>query len=104
MLKPLTPFRVERHGVPIDRYGLSAGSKLNVGITYGDSFREINACVAAKLDYSLWKAGGYGRDLMDEVLAWYDLNRLIEAHIEDAKSVEMRKQSRKGKRGKKGTV
>jgi len=35
---------------------------------------------------------------MAEVLAWYDLNKLIEAHIEDAKAQEMKKQQRKAKR------
>ena len=90
---------MQRHGVPIDRHGLSAGSSLNVGITYADSFKEINACVAAKLDYSVWRSGGYSRSLMDEVLAWHDLSRLIEAHIEDAKAVEMKRQSKRGKRG-----
>ncbi len=86
-----------RHGVRIDQYELSGSNKLDVGITFGRSFREVNACVAAGLDYSMWRYGGYQREMMDEILAWYDLTNLISAHSEDAKAASMKK----GKKGKK---
>jgi hypothetical protein len=57
--------------------------------------------VAAGLDYSKWRDGGYERDLMDEVLAWHDLTGLINSHVEDAKAAEMKKSQKKGRKGKK---
>lgn len=89
---------MQRHGVPIHQHGLSGANSLNVGITYGDSFRELNACVAAGLDYERWRSSGYAPHIMAEILAWYDLSRVIDAHIEDAKAQEAKKQQRKAKR------
>lgn len=86
---------MNRHGQPIHEYALSGSDRLNVGITFGDSYREISACVAAGLDYSRWIGGDYSREVMDAVLAWYDLSRLIEANIEDERSREMKKGRRK---------
>lgn len=93
---------MERHGIPIAKYGLSGASKLNVGITYSTAYREAAACVAMGLDYEKWRYGGYTREFMDEVLAFHDMSKLIETNIKDAEAAESKKNSRKGRKGKKG--
>jgi hypothetical protein len=35
---------------------------------------------------------------MGEVLAWYDMKSLIEAHTSDAEAAEMKRQQRRGRK------
>lgn len=89
---------MERHGTPISEYPLSAESNLNLGITYSDAYREIEACVAAGLDYSKWLNREYSIEVMANVMTWHTMKGLIDAHIENEKSRAIKKSSKKGKK------
>lgn len=88
-------FNVRRNGIPIRQYWLRPG--INVGISYGRSFVEANACMAAGLDYWKWRNDEYSSEFRAEVVAWYELNHLISSHTEAVKSKALEKQGKKGK-------
>lgn len=86
---------MKRHNIPIERHYLPKG--INSGITFNKSFAEIEACVAAGLDYYLWRTGEYPDWLKAEVTAWHRLTGLITAHTKsaEAKEIEKRQKSKK---------
>lgn len=82
-------FNVRRNGVPIRKYFLKPG--LKVGITYERSFLEVQACIAAGLDYHKWRTEEYSPGFRAEVVAWYEMRGLIEQHVESVKNKAMEK-------------
>lgn len=91
-------FNVRRNGHPIRKYWLRPG--LKVGITYGRSFTEAQACMKAGLDYYMWRTDEYPMWFKAEVVGWYELNGLIDAHVRSVEEKAMK--SRKKGKGKKG--
>jgi hypothetical protein len=87
---------VRRHGDPIQKAGVR--HRLSHGITISSRYEQFEAAIKAGLDLERWRAGGYDRALMADVVAWSRLQGLIEAHLEDARSRDMdRRAARKGR-------
>jgi len=76
------PFKVTRHGTPIDQYALK--NAVNTGISYSLHFESWQACIAAGLDIERWENAGYPPQLMSSVVAWYRLSGLVQTHSRDA--------------------
>lgn len=67
---------------------------MNPKIRYSISFAAWEAAVAAGAtleDLRRLDRGGYPPAFVAKLIAWHDTHRLIDAHIEDAKSMAMRK-------------
>ena len=91
--KPRICFRVLRNGIPIRRHFLPGG--IGVGIEYNKSFAEVDACIAAGLDYSIWRKDEYSQSLKAEVVAWHQMSGLIRSHIKSAEAKHSEKMSKK---------
>jgi len=95
-LKPRRCFRVRRNGIPIRQHYLKGG--VNAGISYNQSYAEAEACIAAGLDYHIWRDGGYTQQFKSEVVAWHQMSSLISSHV---KSAEAKSSEKAGKKGRK---
>lgn len=84
---------MKRHNIPIEKHYLPKG--VNSGITYNKSYSEIEACVAAGLDYYLWRTNEYPDWLKAEVVTWHRLRGLVTAHQKSAEAKEIEKRSKK---------
>ena len=93
-LKQRACFRVQRNGIPIRTHYLKGG--VRAGITYNQSYAEAEACIAAGLDYHVWRTDGYPQSFKSEVVAWHQMNSLISSHV---KSAEAKQVERVGKKG-----
>ena len=90
-------FNVRRNNIPIERHFLPKG--VRSGITFNKSYAEVDACIAAGLDYHKWRKNKYPPWLKAEVVVWHRNSRLIEAHSKSAESKEVDRLSKK--KGKK---
>lgn len=84
-------------GTPIEQVPLTGKNDLGLNISYSPAFREIEACVAAGLNYADWIAGEYSQEVMDHVVAWHDLKGLIDAHKSEAEARSYEKAGKKGR-------
>jgi len=91
-------FGVKRNGVPIRKHYLPGGIK--AGLSYNKSYAEAEACISAGLNYHMWRSDGYTQEFKGEVVAWYQMKGLIEAHVKAAEARAMKQKSKKGKKGK----
>lgn len=57
-------------------------------------FSEWEACVAAGLDLYKWDTNVYPRQFKAKVVAFNNLRKLVEAHVEDAKDKALKKKSK----------
>lgn len=89
------PFRVTRHGYPIEEVRISPRTSVNAGIGYSARFEEFQACIAAGLNIQIWKNGGYDPQLKADVIAWHSMNGHIESHVADAKQKKADKEAKK---------
>ncbi len=69
--------------------------RVNSGIGSSLTFEGYQACVKAGLDLERWSTFDYERQFMINVVAWYRLSNLVEAHSHDA---VLRKQQRDAKK------
>lgn len=91
-LKRRNPFRVTRHGEPIE--DVRVRDSVDPGIQYGMSFAEWEAGVEAGVDMYKWETGGYPKWFKAKVLAWYRLHNLVKLHTEDAVQAAARHKSK----------
>lgn len=89
------PFAVKREGIPIREYQLK--DAINSGITYSNSFLELEAVAEAGLDFYKWTNDEYSVRFKARVIAWYNMHNLIKVHSQDAEAKEMEKERRKHK-------
>lgn len=82
-------FRVRRNGTPIQDYHLAGG--ISAGITFNQSYAEADACIAAGLDYYLWRTGYYPQEFKSEVVVWHTMHSLIKTHVESVVNEKSRK-------------
>ena len=82
-------FQVRRNGTPIRNHFLKGGVK--AGITFNQSYAEADACIAAGLNYHLWRTDVYPQWLKSEVVAWHQLGSLISAHVKSAEAKQLEK-------------
>lgn len=86
---------MRRYGDPIQTAGVR--HRLSHGITYSARFEQFAAAAKAGLDLGRWQAGDYDRGLMAQVVAWYRLEGLIDAHLEDARSRDLARRKNKAR-------
>lgn len=96
--RPKICFNVRRNGTPIRKHYLPGG--LKAGLSYNKSYAEAEACIAAGLDYHLWRSEGYSQEFKGEVVAWYQMSGLIEAHVKAVEAKAMKSRSKSGKKSK----
>ena len=87
------PFRVTKRGTPI-RDAILRDS-IDPGISYAMQFTEWEACVAARLDLHKWETNVYPHTFKAKVVAFSNLRKLVEAHVEDAKAKALEKKSKR---------
>lgn len=88
-------FQVRRNGTPIRQHFLKGGVK--AGITFNQSYTEVDACIAAGLDYYLWRMDHYPVWLKAEIVVWHQMKNLINAHVKSAEAAQVERASKKGK-------
>ena len=54
-------------------------------------FAEIDACIAAGLDWSMWEMNVYPKEIKAEVVVWNKMSKLIYLHTEDARAAKVKK-------------
>lgn len=87
---PLMPaFQVKRTGYPID--SVAVKDPVDTGISYSMRFAEIDACIAAGLDWWMWEMNFYPIQIKAEVVVWNKLSKLIYLHTEDARAAKAKK-------------
>lgn len=57
-------------------------------------FTEWEACVATGLDLLKWEYRLYPHKFMAKVVAFYNLRKLVDAHVEDAKAKAIEKKAK----------
>ena len=62
------------------------------------AYAEWDACLSCGLDLWEWESGVYPVWFKTRVMAFFGVRKLIEAHVEDARSAWMEKESKKGRR------
>lgn len=81
---------MRRNGVHIRDYFLKG--KINSGITFGRSFAEAEACVAANLSYDKWRlTEEYPSWFKAEVVVWYENHNLVAMHQRAAEAAAVKK-------------
>ena len=88
-MPPMPAFRVTRAGFPID--SVAVKDPVDTGISYSMRFAEIDACVAAGLDWWMWEMNFYPNQIKAEVVMWNKLSKLIYLHTEDARAAKVKK-------------
>ncbi len=63
-------------------------------------YSEYDACVECNLDLWKWESNEYPAWFKEYVVAFHNMRGLVEMHTEDAKSKDIERQSKKGKRGR----
>ena len=58
-------------------------------------FTEWEACVAAGLDLHKWELNEYPHTFKAKVVAFNNLRKLVDAHVEDAKAKASEKKSKR---------
>ena len=94
--KPRAPFRITRHGEPIESITLK--SSVRTGINFSPYYEQWDALVTAGAtiaDLYLYEQGEFPPWFLAKVVAWTRANRLINNNVEDAISAEMRRKSKK---------
>ena len=64
-------------------------------ITYSQKYIEFEACVEAGLKLDDWYYGRYSKEFKAQIVAFYNLRRLVSLHVEDAKSEDYKRRSSK---------
>jgi hypothetical protein len=59
------------------------------------SFAEWEACVAVSLDLYKWETNVYPHTFKAKVVAYNNLRKLVDAHVEDAKAKALEKKAKK---------
>jgi len=94
----LTPFEVRRWGLPIDT--VTVKDSVQTGISFGNlSFPLIDAAIAAGAtldELEKLERGGYPKRLLVLLLAWHEVRKAIELHVEDAKARAIERRMKHG--------
>lgn len=87
---------MKRHGRPIEEVALK--KTLNVGIERSDQLLLWEAAIeaGATLDeLEKMDSGGYSNRFLSRLMVWYQRRKLFEAHVSEAESEYIKKQSKK---------
>ncbi len=78
-----------RKGFPIE--SVAVKDPVDTGISYSQRFAEIDACIAAGLDWNMWEMNFYSNEIKAQVVAWRNYSKLIFLHTEDARASKAKK-------------
>lgn len=81
-----------RNNEPIQDHAIQ--DRVNANITYDQSYSEIDACIAARLDVERWEMNGYPGWLKARVVAWHYLSGLIKVNADDAQNRAIQRASK----------